>query len=506
MKNKLTKIITATLILVATLINSPLVANAQTDKVIVNRNISTRVVKVWNGQWINTTEELIYRESDGRYVYCLQPAVLIEDGSIVTGHSDDDSGLKLTSLSLEQLNKVRLIAYYGYGYDNHNSIDWYFATQFLIWTVTETQNVPYPALNDTDLERSSRYDAMFNEINALVNAHAYNVSFNNQTFELNVGETKRITDTNKVLSKFYEVESNDALDLSIDGNDLVATAKKGYEGTIDLNAKENNNPILIYEGAKQICLSTGDPKFTDARLNFVIKTKTTINKVKGNSNTGVYTPEKDAEFELYNTDTNELVATLTTDQFGKDVIFLKLGNYRLHQTKGDKTHKFIKDYNFTMDGSKTEEIIYLNNEKIKADLVFTKTDFSTDVGLPNTLIEIYNADTEELVFSGRTDDDGQIIIKNMEHGKYYILEKEAPTGYELNPEKMYFEITEDGKVIKCNMKDKKLPEESKKEKTIITNVPDTEDSIVDIMTTVSWIIIASGLIFLLYEQTKKNKN
>ncbi len=36
-------------------------------------------------------------------------------------------------------------------------------------------------------------------------------------------------------------------------------------------------------------------------------------------------------------------------------------------------------------------------------------------------------------------------------GKYYILEKEAPSYYQLNNEKMYFEVKENGKVIKANM-------------------------------------------------------
>ena len=37
----------------------------------------------------------------------------------------------------------------------------------------------------------------------------------------------------------------------------------------------------------------------------------------------------------------------------------------------------------------------------------------------------------------------QIVIDKIKFGRYYIIEKEAPEGYKINNEKMYFEITED---------------------------------------------------------------
>ena len=42
----------------------------------------------------------------------------------------------------------------------------------------------------------------------------------------------------------------------------------------------------------------------------------------------------------------------------------------------------------------------------------------------------------------------------MEYGKYYILEKECE-GYILNDEKMYFEILENGKIVKATMENTK---------------------------------------------------
>lgn len=134
----------------------------------------------------------------------------------------------------------------------------------------------------------------------------------------------------------------------------------------------------------------------------------------------------------------------------------------------------------------------MTNEKKKGTLEFTKVDFSTSEPLPNTLIEIFN-EKDELVFSGRTDENGKIIIEELEYGKYYIVESEAPEGYQINNEKMYFEILEDGEIVKCTMTDEK----------IIIEVPNTEENSYIIPISVLLIGISTGII--IYEEIKKKR-
>ena len=136
----------------------------------------------------------------------------------------------------------------------------------------------------------------------------------------------------------------------------------------------------------------------------------------------------------------------------------------------------------------------MKDEKITGKLEFTKVDFSEDNPLPNTLIEIYNAENDELIFSGRTDENGSIIIEKIEYGKYYILEKEAPEGYELNPERMYFEIKENGEVVKSIMKDKK-----------IVKVPNTDatDYKELLFSGISLIVLGAGVIIYGKKKNKK---
>lgn len=158
----------------------------------------------------------------------------------------------------------------------------------------------------------------------------------------------------------------------------------------------------------------------------------------------------------------DLVQTVKTDKDGRAIFTnLILGKYIVKETKTiDGYILDTKEYKIelTEKDNKTEivsELLKLNNELEKGILEFTKVDLSTGEPLPNTLIEIYT-ENDELIFSGRTNENGKIIIKNLKYGKYYIIEKDAPEGYILNEEKMYFEIKENGEIIKANMTNEKI--------------------------------------------------
>ena len=135
----------------------------------------------------------------------------------------------------------------------------------------------------------------------------------------------------------------------------------------------------------------------------------------------------------------------------------------------------------------------MKNRPIYGTLEFTKTDISTSEPLPNTVIEIYT-ENDELVFSGKTDENGKVVIEELRYGKYYILEMEAPEGYILTEEKMAFEILEDGEIVKATMVNEK----------VVVEVPNTGLNDYFVLEIISGLLILSGIGVIIYAK-KKNK-
>ena len=184
---------------------------------------------------VKTQEKMIRRRSDNAPVYCIQADIKLIAGT-VNGVIDEDTMISMTQLTKEQMDRIRLISYYGYGYGSHTAPEWYYATQMLIWQITNPGYIYAIADNDSTLTPSNRYDSYYNEINSLVDNHTTQPSFYGQKVEMVAGNTVTLTDTNGVLSKYYEGVENDNVSAKIEGNNLVITAKKGYEGV--------SNPFL----------------------------------------------------------------------------------------------------------------------------------------------------------------------------------------------------------------------------------------------------------------------
>lgn len=197
----------------------------------------------------------------------------------------------------------------------------------------------------------------------------------------------------------------------------------------------------------------------------------------------------------------ELVKEILTDKAGNIKIDnLHLGKYYLQEIETVGEHVLDKtkyEFELKYKDQYTEVIEYttsIKNHLASGKLEFTKTDFSTSEPLPNTKIEIYKED-DTLIYSGVTDENGKIIIDRLPIGKYYILEKEAAEGWEINPEKMPFEIKTDGEIVKSVMKDNQIVE-----------VPNTDLNEKNQHVIIAIITGMAGLGIVVYGLKKNGKN
>ena len=271
---------------------------------------------------------------------------------------------------------------------------------------------------------------------------------------------------NLYLGKYYLKELETLNNFVLDEN--------VYE--IELTYKDQYTPVVVYSKAITNILKTGTLEFTKTDFS----ESETI---------------PDTLIEIY-TENDELIYSGRTNKEGKIIIDkLPQGVYYILEKEAPKGYKLNPEkMYFTIKENGEIVKATMKDEVITGTLEFSKVDFSTDEPLPNTLIEIYNAASDELIFSGRTDENGKITIDRIKYGKYYILEKEAPEGYNLNPEKMYFEITEDGEVVKSTMKDEQIIE---------VPLTDVTDNHLVLIIAFALVLVGGGLV--LYGEIKEYK-
>ena len=315
------------------------------------------------------------------------------------------------------------------------------------------------------------------------------------------------TDSNGILITPYPLESGtyrlEEVDQMIDGYLWNSQSKEFHIGEdselitddeygVIFETEFENTPV---KGSVEIIKNGEEVKLTDKGY---VYTKVNLEGVK----IGLYANED--IYDNFNNliyHKNDLVMILETDENGyAKVDNLYLGKYYLQEIETVNNHVLdLKKYEFELKykdqyTANIEYKITINNYLPKGELEFTKVDISNSKPLPNTTIEIYtDEENPQLVFSGKTDSNGKIIIKNLPIGKYFIIEKEAPEGYKINPDKMYFEITKDGEIVKSTMKDEIIP------------VPNTGLSNIDYELLGCIAFAITGLGFVIYG-CKKNKN
>jgi len=375
----------------------------------------------------------------GQIVYCMQPMVLIEDGAIYNLTVEDYAGAQ--NLTADQYDRIRLLAYYGYGYGNHTSTDWVSVTQVAIWRTTRPDMDIFYSWGQQGQNRDdSIFADKFAELESLVASHYTRPSFNTQSIEMVIGQTETITDSNGVLSK-YGINSQSNVNASINGNNLNITAIGVGDGEITLQKNERRfgqDPIIFYAVDSQNILMPGDPKPVRAKLNIKVYGGTiTVEKV--DDETKENTPQGEATLQgavygIYN-ENDEKVGTITTGEDGtvKSDYLPNLGKFYVKEETPSKGYELdIRKYPFeiTIDDLNPSINVYEKVIKVKYNLTKviarnTTGEMFPEAGVKFAFIDKNGNTVQELT----TDNEGKLSVE-LPYGTYTVRQLTATQGHE----------------------------------------------------------------------------
>ena len=160
-----------------------------------------------------------------------------------------------------------------------------------------------------------------------------------------------------------------------------------------------------------------------------------------------------AEFNLEDTN-GKVIAAQKSNKDGK-VVFsdLKEGNYVLKEVKAPKGYNIVNPVNVEVKADEVTKLD-LTDKATTGKLLIKKVDVATGKEVPGAKIKVTcteGLDKGKSFEFVSTDKEQEFTLKA---GQYEYVETQAPKGYELNKEVGKFEITKEGQVVKCDVKDK----------------------------------------------------
>lgn len=314
------------------------------------------------------------RKSDNQIVYCIELWETLSSNKIITGY--DYEQYNYANIDYGVWERIMLISYYGYGYENHIDSKWYAITQYMIWKETSPDTNIYftDTLNGKKIEK---YEEEINEINSLIQRHGDIPSFYNQTYQVKYNEPITIQDTNNVLDKF-EITSNGGLEILKNGNYLTFSKNNIVDSQVifaNKGKRFQSSPIVYIDNDGQNVLAPGNYYPIYMVVNVTLPSSNiTVNKLDQDTNSNIPKGEGKLEgtkvqlFDKNNMLVSEKIieedGTLTFENIGYGTYFLK----EVESGIGYLLNSEI----ITLEVDNDIETINLYNQVIKNEIILKK--------------------------------------------------------------------------------------------------------------------------------------
>ena len=382
---------------------------------------------------------VITRNSDGSFVYCIEPGTPVSDGAVYPGQDFDQS--YVGQMTQEQWRRITLLAYYGYGYGNHTDIHWYTVTQYLIWqTVPHGYDIYFTdSLNGN---RITKYTDEINELNRLVEEHNISPNLSSDTIDMVIGDTVELTDSNNVLNKF-EVVDTDNVSASISGNTLSITANDVGDGSVTISKRDKNysHPAIIYyHPTSQDLMMRGAYDPIDVNLKIeIVGGKVSVKKV--DMDTGLGIAQGDATLDgavygIYDLEGNRVGEVISKGgEYVTSDYLPSLGTFYLKEEKSSTGYELNETkYFFNITREDLYPEVDVTEKVIERDLKIFKVYASDETGFltgePNVTFDIYLKSSGEKVTSITTDENGYATA-TLPYGTYTVRQATTTEDHEM---------------------------------------------------------------------------
>ncbi len=391
--------------------------------------------------------------ANGKIAYCIEPGVVADKGGTYNSTYDIND----TNLKGKDVKRLSLIGYYGYGYKDHNSKEYYMATQELVWRLMGVENVWW-----TDSKYGGNVldiESYKNEILSLVDSYEISPKFNFKDKYI-VGDEITLKDVNNVLSE-YEIVGNN--NVSINGNSINIKIKK-TDNNFTLRRKSNGQkPIFYYKSGYQTIGSFEYAYDYSSNYNVISEYgKIIVNKKDKDTNSKLpfspFASLEGAEYTLYDLN-GKTVGVGVTNKDGT-VVFNNLvkGTYYVKETKASTGYTCdINSYQISVSSDKLQTVIDSYEKIIKNKIVITKVleDKQNGTIIPEEGIEfgLYSEDGT-LIGTYVTNDQG-IIELTLPYGKYVLKQLTKKENISVAEDKK-IEVIEEGQTQNITIVNHKL--------------------------------------------------
>jgi hypothetical protein len=387
---------------------------------------------------------LFRRVSDDELVYSIEPGVDFSSASY-DGYYDllNSTLAEYVNLTEEELHKVSLIAYFGFGYKQHQSLPWIVATQSLIWQelggdfkFTSSNNASDPWKNVIDIPNSIQLK--MNEIEKLVTEYENMASLSLASVNIPYGIS--YTYGNDYISKF---NVNDCTNCNayIENNELHIETDNLNSGEVSLIREENlyDSSIIVYKSTKgENMLSPGKISNIEKTLSYdVVAGSLTLENYDSTTkscNSSVLNASlTDSVYKLYNEDGTFVTDLVIDSNCEAKVDYLKLGKYYLVQEKSGDGYTLDNnyyDFELTLENPTISKTIYSEIKKYDLNI---NVSYLTEDGLKseeNKEFIIYPVDDKENITKLITDENGTIKT-SLTPGEYILHQEKTLKDYYL---------------------------------------------------------------------------